>query len=194
MRKILVLALFLVALYLWMQSRPIRHGPGLLAPETPQQTNVASPQPFKFKDYTITPLAAFRLKARVLSAEHYHFDRESDLAPVDLALGWGRMSDEAILGRLDISQTSRYYFWTADELPIPRKEIAASSANMHLAPANAAAKKTLMGMRQGSVISLSGYLIAVSSPDGWHWQSSLSRTDTGSGACELVWVEQAEGK
>ena len=38
-------------------------------------------------------------------------DRESDLAPVDLALGWGRMSDEAILKDIQISQSGRFYFW-----------------------------------------------------------------------------------
>ena len=27
-------------------------------------------------------------------------------------------------------------------------------------------------------------------PDGWRWRSSLTREDTGAGACELVWVER----
>jgi len=34
-----------------------------------------------------------------------------------------------------------------------------------------------------------GYLISIRGEDGWHWRSSLSRTDSGDGACEVVWVD-----
>ena len=40
--------------------------------------------------YRIIPLEKFNFEARVLRAEHYSMDREAQLAPVDLALGWGR--------------------------------------------------------------------------------------------------------
>ena len=33
-------------------------------------------------------------------------------------------------------------------------------------------------------------LIEVRGADGWRWRSSLTREDTGAGACELVWVER----
>ena len=42
------------------------------------------------------------------------------------------------------------------------------------------------------VITLHGYLVEVRANDGWHWRSSLTRNDTGNGACELVWVESVE--
>jgi hypothetical protein len=33
-------------------------------------------------------------------------------------------------------------------------------------------------------------LVKVEQPSsGWRWVSSLSREDTGAGACELIWVE-----
>jgi len=38
---------------------------------------------------------------------------------------------------------------------------------------------------------MSGYLIEATHPQGVKpWRSSLTRTDTGSGACELMWVEK----
>ena len=40
------------------------------------------------------------------------------------------------------------------------------------------------------LLTFSGYLIEARAPDGWRWRSSLTREDTGAGACELVWVEQ----
>lgn len=39
------------------------------------------------------------------------------------------------------------------------------------------------------VLQLAGKLVRVDAPDGWHWQSSLTREDTGHGSCELVYVE-----
>jgi hypothetical protein len=40
------------------------------------------------------------------------------------------------------------------------------------------------------VVALSGYLVRVTAADGWHWNSSMTRSDSGHGACELVWVTQ----
>jgi hypothetical protein len=33
-------------------------------------------------------------------------------------------------------------------------------------------------------------LVRVEGQDGFIWSSSLSRDDTGAGACELIWLEQ----
>ena len=123
------------------------------------------------------------------SAEHYAFGREADLAPVDLALGWGAMSDEAVLSKIKISQSNRFYYWHVDAFPIAREQIESNSANMHMIPATSAIEETLESIRPGQIIKLSAYLVEVKAADGWHWRSSLSRTDTGSGACELVYVK-----
>jgi hypothetical protein len=47
-------------------------------------------------------------------------------------------------------------------------------------------------VRAGSLVRFSGYLVKVEAPDGWAWVSSLTRDDTGAGACELVWVDDLE--
>lgn len=41
----------------------------------------------------------------------------------------------------------------------------------------------------GQVVTLCGYLVRVQVPDGWHWNSSMTRSDSGNGACELAWVK-----
>jgi hypothetical protein len=51
---------------------------------------------------TLTSLASFDIRARVLARERYRFDRAADLSPIDLALGWGRMSESAVLDQLKI--------------------------------------------------------------------------------------------
>lgn len=146
-------------------------------------------RPWSAYGYEITPLEKFNFDAIVLRAEHYSMDREAQLAPVDLALGWGPMANPAVIDKVKVTQSSRFYYWHVDAFPIPRREIEVNSANMHMVPANAAVERTLRALHSGQRVTFSGYLIEARAPDGWRWRSSLTREDTGAGACELVWVE-----
>jgi len=138
---------------------------------------------------TIKALAKFSLSARVLSRADYGWDAGASLVPVDLALGWGRMSDSAVLDKIEISQSGRFYFWHVSEFPIPENEIIESSANMHLIPADASTQRAIERTRIGDVVTFDGYLVEANGPNGYKWTSSLTRSDSGAGACELVWVE-----
>ena len=193
MMRWLLIALIAFGAWQWWGSRGIERAPGVIAAAAPEQHVIAAnPPQFQKKGYTLTALARFTLTARVLGVEHYRFGREADLAPVDFALGWGPMSDSAVLSKLKISQGGRYYFWRTDEFPIPRREIEVNSANMHLIAATPAVEKQLKHARAGSLVQLSGFLVEARAADGWRWVSSLTREDTGAGACELIWVEQLE--
>jgi hypothetical protein len=188
--KVIAALLLLVGAYQCWDSREVSQPPGVLAPHPPIQTAIAKPEPFEFKGYRITPLASFEIEARVLSRERYRFGREADLSPIDLALGWGPMSAQNVIDDLKISQSNRYYRWRTDRLPIPAQAISRHSANMHIVPAADAIEDELMRIRKGHVVRLGGYLIHAKAPDGWRWRSSLTRNDTGGGACELVLVDR----
>ena len=193
MMRWLLLAVALAAVWYGWPSREIRHGPGVVAASAPVQQELRGNAPRLGKaGYEIRPLARFDIEARVLGVERYRFDRGADLSPVDLALGWGRMSDTAVLARISITQGGRAYFWRTPEFPIPRREIETSSANMHMIPADAAVARRLDDVRPGQIVRISGYLVEARGPDGWRWRSSLSREDTGDGSCELVWVGRLE--
>lgn len=163
---------------------------GVGAPQVPVQRAIYNPSVFDFKGYQITPLATFAAEARVLSREDYRLGREADLAKTDLALGWGRMSDKTVLEQMDIGQENRFYHWHVDEFPIPKREIEVSSANMHLIPSNELIASKINKIKVGQIVSLRGALVRVEAADGWRWVSSLTREDTGGGACEVVWVEE----
>ena len=175
----------------WWQGRPLSHPAGLLAPAEPLQTAPESEATWTYRNHKIAPLARFEIRARVLSTERYRFDRAADLSPVDFALGWGPMSDSRVLEAVTIQQRDRWYFWSASQLPIPAGEITTHSANMHLIPANALVEKLLLAAKPGQIVELRGKLIRADGLDGWHWVSSLTRTDTGDGSCEVVWVDSA---
>jgi hypothetical protein len=190
--RILLLVLIAWGAWSYFTGRPIEPGPGVHAPRPPLQQPPEDSTPFAFGDYRITPLARFHATARVLGTERYRFDRGADLVPVDLALGWGALSESRHLTEIDISQGNRFYFWRAKTLPLPREEIARQSANMHLIPRDTAMRERLLGVRPGQLVSFEGQLVEVVDADGWRWRSSLSREDTGNGACELVWLERFE--
>lgn len=187
-RKILFLLLLAFVIWQFMGlDRQNTLGPGVYAPEPPQQNTFKSTA-FSREGYRITPLADFQLKAKVLSRENYRFDKEADLSPTDLALGWGRMSDEVVLEHFDITQRNRWYFWQSDRMPISRQEVIRSSANMHMIPANEQIAAQLKKIRKGDIVEIEGNLVSVEDSNGWRWVSSLSREDSGNGSCELVWL------
>lgn len=171
------------------ERRVLKSGP---VAEIPLQSS-ASESSLQRAGYVIEPLASYDIRARVLSIERYRMGREADLSPVDFALGWGPMSDGAVLDKLTISQSNRWYhFRWEGSPPIDPTLMAKSSANTHLVPANDSVKDRLLKVSKGEVIRLSGYLISVRHADGWTWRSSLSRDDTGGGSCELMWVTDVQ--
>jgi hypothetical protein len=152
----------------------------------PAQTQTQTGE-FTFKGYQITPLADFSLQARVLNFQKYSSDKEAELSPIDLALGWGPMSQNSVISKVEISQKGRWYFWRTDNFPIPREEIETNSANMHIIPADDDLKKKLMLIQKDNIIELQGYLVECSQRN-WNWKSSLTRDDTGTGACEIIYI------
>jgi hypothetical protein len=183
------------AYFAWEQlvvERPVRHGPGVTAANAPVQRELGAAVPtFEKGGFRARALASFELEARVIRSKRYCCFGPDRLVPVDVVFGWGGMSDEAVLARLDISQSGRFYFWRYDgNPPLPRREIETSSANMHLIPATPAVEKRLKSLRPGQVVALKGYLVEVTGDGGFTWRSSLTREDTGAGACELIWVEE----
>lgn len=193
MKRVAALLLVPAGLLVWfVLNRPLKHGPGITAPEPPAQVNIQPPQPFPFEEHVLYRLARFEATARVLSTESYYLDRESRLAPVDLALGWGPMSDERVLEHLSISQGGRWYQWRYTDLPIPRHDVIRNSANMHMIPADGRIKRQLKRVRAGEIVHIEGYLVEAVAEDGWRWRSSLTREDAGNHACELVYVQSID--
>ena len=143
-----------------------------------------------FDQFTIENLSAFEGEFRVLSREDYSMGREAEVSPVDFALGWGRMAEPQIYKQLSIRQSNRWYYWRYENTPpIDVREIETHSANMHMIPANKEIAKQLSKVQKDDLIYLKGHLVEVRAQDGWIWRSSLTREDTGNGACELFLIE-----
>ena len=191
-----LLKIIIGALCVWgaidgWQMREIVRAPGSLAPDPPLQRAIQSGAAFTHANHTLTPRARFDATARVLSGERYRMDTGASLMPRDIAFGWGSMSDSTALARVKISQSGRFAFWRTDERPSDSDiaTINSSIANMHLIPANDSVRNAILRARVGQIVSFSGMLVDVRAPSGWSINTSLSRSDTGAGACEVVYVE-----
>ena len=194
LRSLLLAALVAAALWQgyddWL-LRPLHPPDGPIAPDEPQQTDVEAAPVTMLGRWRLTPQARYDITARILGREDYHFDLLSDLIPEDLALGWGPMSDSRVLRSFEITQGARFYSWRpTQELVIPRQVVIEHSANTHVIPADAAVRHQLKRLRVGQVVHLSGFLVNAVRDDGSFINTSLTRSDTGPGACEVVLVQQ----
>jgi hypothetical protein len=191
------LALWVIGWVLTQPFRAVEHGPGVLAPAEPAQGPLLERAPvIRVEGWNLTPLATYAIHARVLSTKSYRSDATAAIAPLDLLLGWGPMSDTAVIKDMRFSQSNRFGYWEHDTASrISPADISRHAANTHLIPANRYVRDRLTSLKVGSVVRLRGKLIEATPKDGngSPWRSSLSRTDTGDGACEIIYVESVVG-
>src|SRR5438132_384736 len=101
--KLVAAVLVTCALWSVLSSRPIHHPPGVLVPNAPVQKDIPAKPLTPVGEWGLTAVAEYQLRGRVLGTKRYHSGAQSDLVPVDVALGWGKMSDQSVLDRLTIS-------------------------------------------------------------------------------------------
>jgi hypothetical protein len=195
-KRVLFGALVIGALWnLWrhFELRPVHPADGPVAPTEPVQTDLERVFTARHGRWTLTPRAHYDITARILSREDYRFDPLSDLVPEDLALGWGPMSDNRVLAAFEVTQSARFYSWRPlNSLPIPRQEVIEHSANTHVIAADAHVGLQLRRLRVGQVVRLTGLLVDGLRDDGAFIHTSLTRSDSGAGACEVMLVEGVE--
>lgn len=189
--KIFGLVIIIAGLYFIFRTSEVIQPAGILAPDKPKQSNKFSAQNWQLDEFNFMPITTFSAKVRVLSISSYHNDKMSEFCPIDIAIGWGRMSDQNVVDKIEIKQQHRWYVWKTKSFPIPRKEIEISSANVHIIPATETVEDELDEVIRGNIIQISGKLVNVNKlNDKFVWKSSTKRNDTGSGACEILWLEQ----
>jgi hypothetical protein len=143
--------------------------------------------------FELTPVARFEVKGRVLGQLAYDADTVAELSPVDIALGWGAMSDSRVLAHFEVSQGERFFYWRTEHAPVPRATIERYTTNVHAIPATPEIERRLRMVRAHDVVHLSGLLVNAYRPaDGYRWKTSIVRDDTGDGACEIVYITDLE--
>lgn len=166
---------------------------GVIAPNDPVQRNLPRKQSVMSKgEWKVSALAQYDITARVLGRKDYTFDKTSDISPMDLALGWGLMSDNRILDDITIRQNDRWYFVESTSTELSIRDIMQNSANTHIIPHDERVASVLDIVKKGHVVELSGYLVECLSETLDPWKSSLVRNDTGDEACEILVVKSVK--
>lgn len=184
----------------WAVTRPfmpIERPPGVLVAAEPYQGELLEDAPvFRTGDWVLKPLATYEIQARVLGISRYRFDSVADIAPYDLLLGWGPMSDSAVVDDMAFDQRGRFGYWSFPHgASLDEREINRHVANTHPIPANERVRDRIASLKVGSVVRLRGHLVEAIHPAGGEpWRSSLTRTDRGAGACEIIYVESISAR
>ena len=185
----------------WQHERRVSHPPGVVVDEGPAIRAGETSAPWRDDHgFRYTALGAFEGRAMVLARRNYDVGEFAALAPTDLALGWGPMSDPAIVGELAFPQmksfSSRFvvpeFRRDASIAQRPRAEIEdmlRSLTHVHTIPGDAAIRRTLAGIRPGQVVRFRATLVDATAPSGGRYTSS---TKLGDRDCEIAWIHELE--
>lgn len=196
--KALVLSALLVVMLSACNSSKIQEQPrdefSTLMHSTPYQRILAQTLPpiTLSNGYVLEPKAEYKLAARVLSVNNFWMGELAKIAPTDLALGWGKMSDLGYLRytNVEISQGNRTYSWYLPSLDkANRVDIELNSANVHILPADNTVRNSLKALSKYDLVYIEGYLVDIRMPDS-RINTSLSRADVGAGSCEVLYAQK----
>ena len=139
-------------------------------------------------DVEISLKAEYDIRGVVKGKKKYS-DYPSQVSEYDLILAWGDLNKEEYDQHVDYSQSGRWYYYTYDQEFVEKGLIARNSANVHLIAENDEVKKDIRKIRKNDYIRIKGYLVDVHFDNG-AWETSMTRGDTGNGACEIILVEE----
>jgi hypothetical protein len=151
---------------------------------------------FNGVDYRVEPEYAYDLAGMVVSYRHHddnsrlHFLANDHLNMLDVCVVWGDSANNKLLHKID--------FWNGIfTCNVHTRDSAAWAAfsmeqlsNNHLISDDENIRGMVKDIRIGDQIRVRGYLASYSSEQGGKRGTSTTRTDTGDGACETLFVEQ----
>ena len=169
----------------------------------PEQVPIAGEPEITFEakghEVRLAPRASYRITGYAVETSRTLLDRWDFVLPMDLALAWGPVADPEVLRRMKFHLSGRYVSWWMEGGPglPPQRVVESHVANHHLVPATEEVAREMKRVKVGDLVTLRGRLVDVEIRDrdgavAHRARTSLSRDDTGSGACEQLWVESIE--
>lgn len=141
---------------------------------------------------------SYEIEGLVIHTKNYYgFGLANRLAPRDIGLAWGDVAEYNDKIDFNWRQSGRWLYWKVksyDELePVgDESDVSMQSSNNHLIPADNSIKRKIKKIKKGDHIKIKGYLVNVDAENKkgkvFLWDTSTTRTDTGDGACEIIYV------
>lgn len=143
---------------------------------------------------SIHPVAYYEISAVVLSSKSYSRGWQGELAPRDLALAWGELSNPANRQHITFNQRGRWYYYKySPDFPYDVNFVIRQSANNHIIPATDNIRYALETIAKEDKVYIEGYLVKIfGNKEGqkYWWHSSTRRDDSGDGSCEIIYAEK----
>jgi hypothetical protein len=143
--------------------------------------------------YLVTPLHRYKLHGLVVSRRAHDGDRmlhrrwNDHLNVADVCVVWGDNAG-AHLAAFDFWSGQFTCFFRTDDAAAWRAFRPEQMANNHLLSDQALLRERISTVRVGDQIRVEGYLASYSNDSGFQRGTSVTRSDTGNGACETVYV------
>ena len=157
--------------------------------------------PFSFtyadKIYEITPVADYHISGLLVSHndirsfwDMYHDKNSVDIK--DICLLWGSNLIDDTFKKVSFHNESVSCHFKTHDATSAENFNTAEVSNNHLLASDPEVRRKINESRVGDQVELSGMLINYCPRENRDWirQTSLSRTDTGGGACEVMFVEE----
>ena len=173
--------------------------------EPPSQSKLTGAQPIRFEQaghaIQLTPRARYRITGYVAETSRKLLDEWKFLMPLDVGLIWGAFAEPRYLEHMSFHLSKRYFSFKyapgpgGQPLPLQHEKF---FTNSHLIASSDNVRARFDEVKIGDLITLHGQLVDVEIRDAetdavqLSSRTSLSRSDTGNGACEQVWVEKIE--
>ena len=175
----------------------------VLAQDPRQEPTSAPPFAVDFEGvrYQVEPLYEYELWGLVVSMHHsdswrdYHHKNSGDfLNVVDFCVVWGKNNAlSGVYEKISFSSGQFTCFWKASDPTIWNYFKNEEASNNHIVVADQAIRRQIRKVRIGDQIHFRGQLVKYRHPKWTGFRSSsTTRTDTGPGACETVFVRDFE--
>ena len=144
-------------------------------------------------------VASYSISGRVVDVQNYYgYSIQNKLSPKDIGLSWGALASEQNNKKLKWSSLgNRYLSWHSNDGKWisemgGKNKINEHFSNNHLIPSDDKVKKLISIIKERDYIRIEGYLVNVfcrkNNGSYFYWNTSTSRTDSGNGACEIIYV------
>lgn len=168
----------------------------------PIQTETTTP-PFQIEKgqvpYTITPLYNYDLVGFVVSEhrtdtwfDYYHKQWNDSFNVKDLCVIWGDNAMSGIYNNMKFKSGSWTCYYSSSDYATWNAFSHNALSNNHLLTASPEIEKLLLSIRRGDQVRIKGYLAEYKDNEGFKRGSSITRNDTGNGACETVYVSELQ--
>lgn len=132
----------------------------------------------------------------VVKSKKKYSDFPSQISEYDLAIAWGDLNKEEVDSSIKYSQRGRWYYYRySADCPVSQSYISKHSSNTHIIHKDKDILKEIKKIDKGDHVKLKGFLVDVDFKNSDNmplWKTSRTRSDTGNGACEILYLEEVE--